>query len=140
MTCPHDEADGKRDGAISFDFDPRHRIRLTTFRGVIDDQLLVQAYRRLVSEPDFDAFADVLIDLRDVGELRISSGGLRQLVEILGAIERPGAAIEVAIVAPTNAVFGMARMYQILRSSRSGEETKVFRSLDEALGWLRGER
>jgi hypothetical protein len=43
----------------------------------------------------------------------------------------------VAIVAPTDVVFGLARMFQMMSEGR-GNHIEVFRGMDDALAWLAG--
>ena len=41
-----------------------------------------------------------------------------------------------ASVAPTDILFGLARMYELSAARTAGEEYPVFRTRDEALRWL----
>jgi len=120
---------------ISFSIDSVHRTRIATFTGVVDDAQLAEAYGGLLSQPDYDASLDDLADMRSVERLEVSTHMVRQLVDMFTPIDTLGLTTRLAIVASRDHVFGMARMYEILRSD-APEQIRVFRDYDEAIGWL----
>lgn len=119
---------------ITFAVDPGSRVRRATYRGVVTEPALLSAYERLLSDPGYDPTMSDLVDLRAVERLEVGSECLRMLVDMFA---RPGAttATRLAIVAPVDYVFGMARMYELL-SSDTPEQIHVFRDLDAAERWL----
>ncbi len=94
------------------------------------------AYRALVATPDYDVGADDLVDLRQVTHLGVTAQGLRQLMGLFAEIDHLGVATRLAIVAPHDEVYGVSRMYQMLRGDGVPEEISVFRELTAALMWL----
>lgn len=87
--------------------------------------------RALRDDPDFRADFDQLLDLSGVTDLTLTAADVREHVE-----ESPfGAGSRRAIVASSDAVFGMARMYQILRANEK-DEIEVFRTFEDARQWL----
>ena len=65
----------------------------------------------------------------------LSNDDLRQIVEYGSARDRePG---RVAILADTDLVYGLSRMYEVFRSS-DRSEYRAFRDEDRATDWLRG--
>lgn len=121
---------------ISFRFDAEFRLRIAGFSGVVTDDDLMGAYRALVAAPDYDVGADDLVDLRQVTHLGVTAQGLRQLMGLFTEIDHLGVATRLAIVAPNDEVYGVSRMYQMLRGDGVPEEISVFRELEAALTWL----
>src|SRR5688572_10971545 len=112
--------------AISFRIDSDQTIYVT-YSGTVtkDDSLaLLQTVPR---DPLFRRDARVLVDMRDVTDLKWSTDDVYALAQrtVLG----PGA--RRAIVASRGRVYGMARMYEILSEHRP-DETAVFRTIVEA--------
>lgn len=67
--------------------------------------------------------------------MELSNDDLRKIVEYGSARDRePG---RVAILADTDLVYGLSRMYEVFRSSE-GAEYRAFRDEEQALEWLRG--
>ena len=72
-----------------------------------------------------------IIDARDVEEVRVTAEGLRSI-----SIATPyGPGSRRALVATSDVMFGMARMFEMLREE-DGDVFRVFRSMKEAMDWL----
>jgi hypothetical protein len=121
---------------ISITYDPALRRRLARFSGVLGDEHLFGAYGALLERPDYDYGADDLVDLSDVTRLAVTSDGLRQLMGMFAEADELGYRTRLAIVAPADAVYGVSRMYQLMRGDDVPEEIVVFRRLAEATAWL----
>lgn len=124
---------------IYFSYDASTGIRLATYRGTIDDKNLLEAYRELIVQPDFDPLAHDLADLRGVEHVELTPNGLNQLAIMLsggGSLPRPSQVAGLAIVADTPVAYGIARMYEMMTESFLPKETRVFREFDDALSWL----
>ena len=123
-------------GSIGFSYDePAHR-RVVTFRGPITDRELLEAYGLLLGDPAYDASMDDFIDLREVTHMGVTSSGLHRLITMFEARDSPGFPTRSAILAPTDVLYGVSRMFQTMRGDEHPDEIEVFRSLDETLGWL----
>ena len=105
----------------------RRRIH-TRLSGRLTDEELVAMEARLRLDPAYVADHDHLIDTSDVTELALTGAGLRHIVQVTP--NGTGCAGRRVIVAPRDAVYGMARMFQSLRDDPS--ELYVVRSLAEA--------
>lgn len=69
--------------------------------------------------------------------MELSNDDLRRIVEYGSLRDRkPG---RVAILADTDLVYGLSRMYEVFRSS-DRSEYRAFRDEGQALEWLRGDR
>jgi hypothetical protein len=73
-----------------------------------------------------------LFDFRDVTDIELSSGDLRAMADV--SPFRAGS--KRAAVTASKVAYGLASMYEILRSA-SPDEVVVFRDIDAALDWLR---
>ena len=120
---------------IDFSFDATLRARVATYTGRVDDRELLETYTALLTAADYDTTLNDLVDLTSIENLEVSSDALRELVRVFQPIDPYLSGRRRAIVAPSDSVYGMARMYEILRSD-SPEEIRVFRSLDAARDWL----
>ena len=124
---------------IRFSIDADVRTRVAEFTGTVDDAELLGSYAELTTNPDYDESLDDLVDLRGLERLDVSSESIRRLVSMFTPLDGVAPNTRLAIVAPRDDVFGMARMYQILRSD-APEEIAVFRDRAEADAWLAGHR
>lgn len=127
-------------GSIEFSYDAELGIRIATYSGKIDDDILLQAYNAIVEDPDFVPLAHDLADLRDIDGSEVSMKGLKALGDLLAspatcsrASEPPG----LAIVATSKFIYGMARMYELMTQSFLPKRTKVFKDMDKAMEWLK---
>lgn len=108
-----------------------HLVRLRLF-GKVSLTDLQDLQRRVATDPAFLPDLHTLTDLSEVTELDVESFALAAAASaplfITGA--RRG------IIAPTDLLFGMARMYASF-AERSGQQIRVFRDRDEAEAWFR---
>lgn len=105
------------------------------FEGELTESGLAELMERHLRGP-YSAFPLGLFDLSDVTALGISSESIRKAARSVG--EHVNSRLKegkLAIVAPRDLFFGMARMYEILRSE-SPVEVRVFRERGEAESWL----
>ncbi|CAN5773549.1 hypothetical protein BH24GEM1_BH24GEM1_24700 [soil metagenome] len=104
--------------------------------GVFTNQEMLDSLERLHSDPARRAGMPSLVDCRRVEQLLVTRPGLQAAVTIEASLVDPGQAPwAVAIVAPQDDVFWMARTYEVMRSG-SPENVRVFRDALEAEGWL----
>ena len=122
--------------AIEFSFDEPSRRRIATFRGPITDRELLDAYTLLLSDPAYDASLDDLIDLRGVTHMGVTSAGLHSLINMYEDRDSPGYPTRSAILAPTDVLYGVSRMFQTMRGDDHPDQLEVFRTLDESKAWL----
>jgi hypothetical protein len=78
-----------------------------------------------------------LVDLTDVTDLQVTSEHVRRIAleNLTLAKLTPGAVV--AVAAPSDVAFGMARMWQTF-ASRTGWQILIVRSKAAATEWLRG--
>ncbi len=90
----------------------------------------------MVNEPMYDPSLDDLIDLRGVTHMGVTGAGLHRLIAMYDQRESDGHPTRAAIVAPTDVLYGVARMFQTLRGEDTPDVIEVFRSIGDALCWL----
>lgn len=103
--------------------------------GEVTESELAGAADRYFSE-SWAALPLGLLDLREVVATDVSASLIREAATRAASQVDPHLESgKFAIVAPRDFLFGMARMYEILRSD-SPVEVRVFRDRQEALLWL----
>lgn len=76
-----------------------------------------------------------LVDLTGVDQFLVTRGDVERVVAVSHRLAALSPAMAVAVAAPTDLVFGMARMWEAM-SNGSGWTTRVFRSVADARRWL----
>ncbi len=121
---------------ISFVNDDAAHRRIATFAGPIGDRELFDAYQSLLNDPTYDPSVDDLIDLRGVTHMAVTSAGLHRLIALYDERPSTGHQTRAAIVAPSDVLYGVSRMFQTLRGDGNADEVEVFRTLRDASVWL----
>ena len=113
----------------------RNRVTLT-YTGTITDRELFESFDRLYRDPAHRIGMDELSDLRLVHNVTVTSVGLHALADQTARnLDHARQTWRVAVVAPQDVVFGLARMYGLFREE-SPELVRVFRDLESAERWL----
>jgi len=97
----------------------------------VTDRELLAHVRALTIDPRFVRNLHQLADLRDVADVEVTAATIREMANL----NPYGDGSRRAVVVTSDLLFGMARMYQILRDEPT-DELEVFRTLDDALRWL----
>ena len=121
---------------ITFEFEPDRQ--LVTFRhvGDVTDDELLAFYKDFFEDPKTVDYVKLLILLEQTRSSGRSSEALRSLAGLLEkSFERGATQWRVAVVAPGDHSFGLARMYEAFSGSLPWE-FRVFRDSDEARAWL----
>lgn len=121
--------------SITVSYDAASHRRTLAFSGPIHDRDLLEAFEALLSA-DYDASADDLIDLSAVTHMGVTSAGLHRLLAMYEEREETGHRTRNAIIAPTDVLYGVSRMFQALHGDDKPDELEVFRSRDDALRWI----
>ena len=109
----------------------RHAI-FSTASGVLTDDDLRGHQKRILADPAFDPSFNQVWDLREVTEVSVSNRALQDLAAARSF--SPGA--KRAMVAPSDILYGMARMFQLMHDA-APEQVRVFREIAEAEDWIR---
>jgi len=122
--------------SIELHLRPDHHLAILIHIGTIPDDEFLSFYESLYENKSFNPTMDQLIDLRQADSEPRSPDVLRQFSEYVRTAfqditKRP----KIAVVAPKDLSFGLARMYQAFASSVPWE-FMVFRAMGAALAWL----
>lgn len=121
--------------SIEAKVDERRGLVEIVIAGEVNESELSAAFDRYFSE-SWSALPLGLLDLRDLVATDMSAPLIREVARRVGNDVDPRLdSGKFAIIAARDYLFGMARMYEILRSD-SPVEVRVFRDRPEALQWL----
>ena len=123
-------------GSITFAVDVTNRLRIATFCGAITDTDLLHAYQPVLTDVHFDPALDDLVDLRAVSHMGVTSAGLYRIIAFYDERAPANLSTRSAIVAPTDVLYGVSRMFQTLRGDGHAAEVAVFRRIEAAHRWL----
>ena len=115
----------------SYEIDTEQRLVLSRISGAATQEEILDHGRRLRADPCFQPAFRQLLDMTELKEIRISSERVRQAAH--EQFFSPG--VRRALVAHSDAAFGMARMYA-LASENEGQTIEVFREFGAARAWL----
>jgi len=118
--------------AHAFEIDIEHGILRESFVGAVDGNALEEANIAITANPTFQKGLSFLTDLR-MAKITMNYEEMERHVSKLPdlGIRRQ------AFIVKSDLGFGMARMFEML-SENSGlyDESRVFKNLEEGLGWL----
>ena len=126
------------DVPVTYSIDKKQGIIRTRCAGFVNLEQVVEHFRMLEQDPDCPAALDVLLDLSETTSLPESN----QLKVVNNEIGRIRSRIQFgacAIVAARDALFGMARMFEIF-AANSFRAIRVFRLYADAEAWLASQR
>jgi len=114
----------------TYTIDVARGLVVTRLWGRLTDEDLIDHQQRLRTDREFDPGFRQFADFSDVEETTIAPEVIREL-----ARTNPwGAGARRAMFAPSDLLFGLARMFEMLDEQL--DEVRVFRNADEARAWL----
>ncbi len=116
---------------IISEIDTDRGIVLTRLIGAVPEDEVEDHNRGLGEDPRFAPHYKQLVDLTELTEIVYDAVAVRKAAE--KHIFAPGA--RRALVAPSDAAFGMSRMWAI-QSELTGQRIEVFRDMESAKAWL----
>lgn len=118
----------------SFQLDVHRQLVHVTLSGDVTDDEVLDLQRALHQTPEAEPWWQALVDCSTADQMLLTAGAIREL----GARSRFTAEARIAIVAPRDALYGIARMVELMHPGPC--EIMVFRDRDSAVAWLDGER
>src|SRR5689334_3711126 len=108
------------------------RLVLSTASGVYTLADAVSHMDKLSKDPDFDPTFSQIANFTHVTRIELSGEEVCRLAQksIFSADSRR------AFIAPNETIFGIGRMFEILRGLEGEKGIRVFRTLEEALDWV----
>ena len=120
---------------IRYEIDDAQGVVWTTASGVLTDEELIQHKQALVADPRFRPGMKEFSDVRGVDRLDVTPQGIARFIQFDQMHSEALNGHKLALVVPTDFVFGMGRMYQ-QRVDGEVSSVQVFRDQDEARAWL----
>ena len=122
--------------AIELFTKPEHNLDILVHVGKIQDDEFLDYYRSFFESDTFDPSRNLLVDLREANSSTRSVEILRKFAEFARAtLKGLTASTKVAVVAPKDVSFGLARTYEAFTNSVPWD-FKVFRAIEDSLAWL----
>ena len=115
-----------------YTIDPDRHIVYTTFSGDASDRDLLAHVLALEADPQFRPDMAELVDLTGVTRAHVTSSGIRAAAQSLVHARMARR----AFIAPSDALFGLTRMYQSYWNNGSDDRLTIFRDRTAALEWL----
>lgn len=115
---------------------PSGKLVLVVFEGEISPEEERQAILDYGAAPGVDRTADVLVD-RSRATMTVHAADVVPHLEIVRSVWGSGEPRpKMAVVAPEDADFGMARMFELIAGDDLPHRLMVVRNLDDACEWL----
>jgi hypothetical protein len=115
---------------VTYRVDGERRLLVVTLAGLVTKKDLDELAEAVANDGAVDHSWPALVDASTLSPSGITTGMLRARADITH--QEP---VPVAVVAPTDVVFGLARMFQMMSEGR-GNRVEVFRDTASALAWL----
>ena len=115
-----------------YKIDKERRLVMSTGSGVFTLADAVSHMDKLSKDPDFDPSFSQISDFTHVTQIELSGDDIRRLAQrtIFSPHSRR------AFITPNETVFGLGRMFEILRGLEGEKGIRIFRTLEEALDWV----
>jgi hypothetical protein len=120
---------------IEYAIDHSQDMVITRFIGRVDNEQLENYINAARRDPSFMACASSLIDLSELTDAAFDAATIRSIAMSRPAV--PGR--KIAIIAPADVSFGLARVFQGFGSLPAPESVQVFRDRAAANEWLRSD-
>jgi hypothetical protein len=122
---------------VDWHVDHARRLVLTEAHGTLTGEEMLRYQREVWSRPDVAGY-DELVDMSAVTDAPHVPNLAQELAALSATMDPASGRSKFAIVAPQQAFYGLARMYETYRGmeERSTKRVGVFRDRAEALGWL----
>ncbi len=122
--------------AYSYNIDKQNHLVRVTVTG--HDTVLVNKARieQIVSDPDWESGYDVLVDFRGTYRFDLSVPDIEELAALHESLGEAIGNGMLAVVAPSDVVYGVSRMWETVTESHTFMTTNIFRTMREAEEWL----
>jgi hypothetical protein len=107
--------------------------------GAVTDQEMVDCVSALRRDPDLQPSMCTLSDMRGI-EVAFTADGVARMIQVMEETRDRRDAARAAIVADSNAAFGMGRMFEMRAEDRAQPRFGIFRDMESAMAWLEAEK
>ena len=119
---------------ITFRIDKKSGIVFTTMEGTVSISEIIDGLQELMTHPDFSPGLNGLVDMRN-STVNSTPEEVKRIAELMTSHREEIGISRSAVVVSKDAIFGMARMFQVF-AEKSSIKTQLFRDIDEARQWL----
>jgi hypothetical protein len=116
----------------AYKIDKERRLVTSSAWGVVTREDVMGHQQKITADPDFVQTYSQLLDFTRTTKLEFTAADVQAFAA--RRIFAPSA--KRAIVVPDVELFGLARMFEILRDSKGDEGIRVFTKMEEAREWL----
>jgi hypothetical protein len=118
----------------SFTIDPGRRVVIFRVSEVMTIAGVEATRQEVKNAPLFDPTYDQVVDIRDVTEVR---AGRQQIWKSADqSVFSPKSRIAVVVTRDHLLIFGLARMYELIRNAVDPGRVRLFGSVEDAEAWL----
>ncbi len=115
---------------------PEHNMVIFAHTGIVPDDEFLTFYESFFESDTFKPPMNLLVDLRETSSSSRNPEAILSFAELVETkLADITARTKVAVVAPKDLSFGLARMYEIFSDSVNWSFV-VFRAMDAAVAWL----
>jgi hypothetical protein len=118
--------------SVFYKIDKERKLVISTGAGVFTVADALAHQEKLRKDPDFDPSFSQLLDFTHVTKLELDAKDVRRLAQAFVFADDARR----AILVNSDAAFGFARMFEMLRDTLGEKGIRVFRNLDDALDWV----
>ena len=116
----------------AYKIDKERRLVTSSAWGVVTREDVLGHQQKITADPDFVPTYSQLLDFTRTTKLEFTAAD----VQAFAARRIFAASARRAIVVPDMELFGLARMFEILRDSKGDVGIRVFTKIEEAREWL----
>ncbi|NNL65011.1 MAG: hypothetical protein HKP30_02085 [Myxococcales bacterium] len=120
---------------IQYDFDPIQSITRVTVSGELRDAEVLSWFRGFLDDLRDAKQVSGIVDTRGVTDLNVTSETVHQMTILVEGRQDVFTGSRWAFIADQDIVFGLSRMYQLLREE-APYEIRVFREMEPAREWF----
>jgi len=122
---------------FSVQIDPARRLVESRWEGIATAEMLVAYVDQVWADAAVRNYRE-LIDFRAVTEVQVPTADLQAFAEYSRQFDNPDVPARSAVIAATNLVYGLSRMFSTLRSldPDDNREFQVFDDFDAGWRWL----
>jgi hypothetical protein len=123
--------------SITYRVDHDARVVVAVAQGILTEAELIEYQREVWSRSDIAGYSE-LGDLSRVTKIEMDSHQIQNLASAAASMDEKTSNARLAIVVPSNLLFGLSRMFQAHRelNPQSTKAVGVFRTIEEALAFL----
>lgn len=125
--------------AVTTTIDSDTGARTHVITGELKPEELLEALGSVYARPDYRPGACALWDAREAQLHRFSKEDIRRVTSFVTNERGAPKGTCAAIVVSSSLDFGLVRMYEQMLTASTDVRVMVFRDMDEAKAWLRGE-